>query len=120
LTYFLFFSFFSFQHQSVALDDLDRNITTRINEVQARIYSLSESVIEYQIANYLTNTECHAAALDNAEVFHYWNQHIPLLNTYLSNESKIHYSVYLSAQLLGLIEELDAQKDVKQILQVTN
>lgn len=74
--------------------------------------------MEWQTANYIVNTRCQSSVLDNIESFQTWNQHIPILNTYLSNESKIHYSIYLSAQLLGLIDELDAQKDIKQILQV--
>ena len=75
-------------------------------------------MLEWQTANYIVDTQCQASVLDNIDSFHTWNQFIPILNTYLSNESKIHYSIYLSAQLLGLVDELDAQKDIKQILQV--
>lgn len=89
-----------------------------MEEVQGKIRNLHEAVLEWQTANYIVNTQCQSSVLDNVESFQAWNQYTPILNTYLSNESKIHYSVYLSAQLLGLIDELDAQKDIKQILQV--
>jgi hypothetical protein len=82
------------------------------------VQNLNEAVLEWQTANYIVSKQCQKATADSAEVFNVWNHHIPILNTYLSNESKIHYSIYLSAQLLGLFDELDAQKDISQILQV--
>jgi hypothetical protein len=98
------------------LDKLEGNIVSRIDEVKNKVQNLNQAVLEWQTANYIVGQQCQKSCADSAEAFHAWNQYIPILNTFLSNESKIHYSIYLSAQLVGLVDELDAQKDIKQIL----
>lgn len=62
--------------------------------------------------------------VDNYERFLYqyyeklnvWNQTVPVMNTWLNSEGQLQRSIYASAWLFGLQTELNAQTEIKKLL----
>jgi hypothetical protein len=100
------------------LRDLEGNIQGRTSEVHNKIKKLEEAILEWQTANFIINDNCRVANYFAAERFHNWHQTIPLLQTWLASEEKIHQCIYSSASFAGLFEELQAYHDVKEQIQV--
>ncbi len=106
------------QKQIDSLKELQDQIDARITEVKSKVTSLNEAIVEWHVATHTLSNECQYTTKDNAEKYHVWHQNAPLLNSFLSAESKVHNTIYTAAQIVGMLDELDAQTDVKELLLV--
>ncbi|RYH28960.1 hypothetical protein EON65_10240 [archaeon] len=95
---------------------MSEEIGGRIQDVHNQTNLLKQASYEWQAS--------HNMLVDNYERFLYqyyeklnvWNQTVPVMNTWLNSEGQLQRSIYASAWLFGLQTELNAQTEIKKLL----
>jgi len=109
-----------FQTKHEAMKHLETTIDQSVSEVKGRVQQLKKAVHEWQAANVIAFKQCQISNNNTIEKFHNWYQSVPLLNSLIQMEGKVHSSIYSSALCHGMQQELEAYHDLKQQLEVTN
>jgi hypothetical protein len=95
---------------------LEVDIQQKDHEVGVKINELEDSILEWQTANFLLSDNCRVANYCLAERFHSWHQTVPLLQSWLGSEDKLHQTVYWSAFYAAYQEELNAMGEMRSLL----
>ena len=114
----LYCTLFMRQHQHNILLELQEKIKQQTGDVETKIEKLEDAILEWQSANFIINDHCRVANYVAAERFQNWHQTVPLFQSWLSSEDKVHQSIYSTAVLAGYHDELQAYYLAKEQLQV--
>lgn len=106
------------QDKYKALEELEENIKLRASEVDFKIRKIQDALLEWHAASQIVSDNCQTSVLHAADKFYNWHQVVPTLSCWLANEARVRSTIYATASMVGINEELLAQKEVKQHLQV--
>lgn len=102
------------------MEDLEENIKLRASEVDFKIRKIQDALLEWHAASQIVSENCQTSVVHAAEKFYNWHQIVPSISCWLANEPRVRSAIYASASMMGMSEELSAQRELKQQLQVSN
>eukprot|EP01031_Cornospumella_fuschlensis_P033138 gene33138-40090_t len=100
-----------------ALDGLSEEIGGRINDVHNQTELLKQASYEWQASHNILADNYERFLYQYYEKLNVWNQTVPVMNTWLNSEGQLQRSIYASAWLFGLQTELNAQVEIKKLLE---
>lgn len=106
------------QEKYKALEELEDNIKLRASEVDFKIRKIQDALLEWHAASQIVSENCQMSVLYAADKFYNWHQVVPTISCWLANEARIRSTIYATASMVGINEELQAQKELKHNLQV--
>jgi hypothetical protein len=99
-----------------ALENLEETIQQRNSEVERKIGHLYDALLEWHIGSKIVSENCHSAVSSLADKFFHWHQMVPALSVWLAHEERIHNTIYATANIMGKLEELNVQEELKKQL----
>lgn len=100
-----------------ALEDLESNIKLRASEVDFKIRKIQDALLEWHAASQIVSDNCQTSVLYAADKFYNWQQVVPSISCWLANEARVRSTIYATASMMGMSEEMIAQRELKQQLQ---
>lgn len=100
------------------MEDLESNIKLRASEVDFKIRKIQDALLEWHAASQIVSDNCQTSVLYAADKFYNWQQVVPSISCWLANEARVRSIIYATASMMGMSEEVIAQRELKQQLQV--
>lgn len=83
-----------------------------------KIRKIQDALVEWHAASQIVSSNCQTSVYHAAEKFHTWHQTVPSISCWLANEARVRSTIYASASMIGMQEEILAQQELKKQLQV--